>query len=309
MRKQFSMLLILCLLVCLLPANVYADEGDFNIGPVSDQLTEIYAVSNDTTYQDVFRVVLQPIFDYPKEYLLRAVFVDPDVRGIDISFSIIPNPDDESEIIGIGSVSLTSEAIPGEYLFLVTYDTNEIYPSNGEDRYCVLTISQAQTPDPPEKETLVLNDAGRSLSLSGMIYINNYARIIGTGDYTPEYIRSHGGLLVFTQEITEENATYENASTYGYIKSGLIGGANNEYAQRTNGLTSREYRNTYCLRIYLQLKDGSYQYTELKPYGVYVYCQNKQNNDETSQTLKDVCQKLMEYGDAACIYFGTEDTA
>ena len=307
MKKLFSIVLTLCLMVCLLPTHIFADGEGFSISPVSDQLVEVYAGSN-ATYSDVFRVVFQLISDYPNADKLRAAFVDSDVRGIDISFSITPNPDDNDEMIGFGSVTITSEAAPGIYSFLVTYDTDEIYPSDGESRYCVLTVSQAQTPDPSEEETLVLNDVGRSLSLSEIIYINNYARIAGTGDYTPDYIRSHGGLLVFTQSIQEENATYENASTYGYIKPGLIGGTDNVYAQRTNGLTSRQYRNTYYLRIYLQLQDGSYQYTELKPYGVYVYCQNKQNDEDATQALKDVCQTLMDYGDAACRYFSTEGT-
>jgi hypothetical protein len=107
----------------------------------------------------------------------------------------------------------------------------------------------------------------------------------------------------------EEAATYAAAQVNGYIIPGLIGGTGNEYAQRTNGITSVQYRNTYYMRIFLKLNDGTYIYTPLKEYGVHIYCTNKlANGSNASQALKNVCQALLDYGDYASVYFGNGGT-
>ena len=303
MKKLLSIILSLCLLVCLLPTFAFAVPATAT--GISKQNAEVYSGS-PATFTGVFTVYFNVLDEYP-EGVLAANFNglngEMDISGITVTFSIVQN---ESGIIGVGNVSVSADVLPGVYYFLAFYDGLPISPTEGDSQYSKLTVSEPQAP--PEPEDPALSDAGRSLSLSDIVYINAYAKIVGTEVYTPEYIRANGGLLVFTQTVSEENATYENASSSGYIQPGLIGGTDNEYAQRTRGITSLQYRDTYYLRIYLKLQDGSYLYTPLKTYGVHVYCQNKINSEKASQQLKDVCQKLLAYGDAASTYFNAGGT-
>ena len=309
MKKLISLLLAISLLLCLIPA-VSAEAIPNAVTGIGTQLLPVYAGSN-TVYQSVFIIDINnreltvetgaPISnDFNYSFALNENET-LDYSGIQLSFSILQYED--SNYYCACNISINSSVAAGTYYFETYYGVNAIPPASGE--YSVLTISEA----PPVQETVTIADAGRSLSLSDIVYINDYARIEGTGNYSADYIRSNGGLLVFTSEISEEAATFEAAQANGYYVQGLVGGNGNEYAQRTKGITSVLYRNTYYLRIYLKLSDGTYIYTPLKAYGVHVYCTNKlADGSGASQGLKNVCQALLAYGDYASAYFGSSGT-
>ena len=143
-----------------------------------------------------------------------------------------------------------------------------------------------------------ITDTGRTLSLEGSIYINQYVQITG---FEGVDIASSGGLLIWDHEISEEEALF--GAKGAVVKEGLIrvGG---EYAQRTDGIAARRYADKLYLRVYLEVADGVYAYGPLKEYSVQKYCENKLSDPGSSAELKAVCAAMLHYGAAAQVYFG-----
>ena len=144
---------------------------------------------------------------------------------------------------------------------------------------------------------------GRTLSLDGQIYINQYVTVTG---FDGVDIEKNGGLLIWKNAVSEEDAVYENAEIIqaGLIKSGTY------YGQQTHGIAAKEYGDTLYLRAYVKDAEGKYVYSELMTYSVRTYCESRLEKS-SSETLKATCVAMLHYGAAAQKYFKyrTDDLA
>ena len=199
----------------------------------------------------------------------------------------------------------------GDYAFARCDNLKDVYFLGTEEQWSRVAIGKYESA--PFNEAViqysccfeaVIADTGRTLSTDDILYINQYCKITSKkSEIIPEYVCSHGGLLVFSSAVSEEEATYENASSRSdaYIVSGLLQ-AGDEYTQRTTGIVPTNYNHTYYIRIYLQQSDGSYAYMPLKEYGVHTYCNNCLEKS-TDEKLKTLCSAILSYGNAAEAYF------
>lgn len=142
----------------------------------------------------------------------------------------------------------------------------------------------------------VINDTGRSISLEGEVFINQYVTVSG---FEGIDVASKGGLLIWHSEVTEDEAVYGTADT---TQTGLIA-YGNEYTQRTSGIPMRRYADEVYLRVYIEVAEGEYVYGPLAKYSVQEYCEHKINTDGYSAKLKATCASLLHMGAMAQQYF------
>ncbi len=137
--------------------------------------------------------------------------------------------------------------------------------------------------------------AGRSLSLEGEIYINQYVAFNGFPDVD---IAKNGGLLIWKNPVSEEEATIENAEI---IKEGLIY-TNDMYVQQTDGIAVKEYADELYLRAYIRGQYGEYYYSPLAEYSVQDYCESRLENSK-NEDMKNLAAAMLHYGASAQLYF------
>lgn len=183
-----------------------------------------------------------------------------------------------------------------------TYTATVIYNELTYTDEQTVTIPKLEEEEPVEPAG-VITDNGRSLSLSGLIYINQYVKIHG---FEGVDVEKNGGLLIWKSYVTEEDAVYGTADV---IREGLIAG-NGEYAQQSHGIPAKEYADTLYLRVYIKDNEGNYVYSPLKEYSVRQYCESRIEKTEDEQFRK-TCVQMLHYGTAAQKYFkyNTEDLA
>ena len=308
MKKLISIMLVMCFLFCLIP-NASADPED-SIQTISVQQKDIYAGTTQTV-SDVFVIdFVNPFYEVseiPVAETFNTVFYSDlssdNPSGISISVTV---REENNNYYGFCSVSISADVRAGTYWFSMNYGVrNVLSEETSEDNptgfYSVLTILEA----PVIESTVTITEEYRTVSLDEVIFINDYIRIQGTGEYTTEYIKSNGGLLVFTS-VPNGDYTIDSIQSCGYIVRGLIGGDNGLYAQRTVGLNPLQFDDEYSLRFYLKLLDNSYLYSELKPYSVNTYCINRIGRSTNPLTV-ELCQKILDYGIAAERYFAAEN--
>lgn len=173
----------------------------------------------------------------------------------------------------------------------------------GQTAQLQVTVGSVVEPE-PELPVGTITDTGRSLSLSGEVFINQYVKAEG---FEGVDIAAKGGLLVWNREVSEDEAVYGTADT---TQQGLIA-YKEEYTQRTLGIPARCYADELYLRVYIEVADGEYIYGPLACYSVQEYCQDKIAGQNYEDKLKETCAALLHFGTAAQSYFGynVEDPA
>jgi len=172
--------------------------------------------------------------------------------------------------------------------------TDSEYYDADAGTWCSRPLVMIEAPKP----SYTITDVGRSLSLSGEIFINMYTKFDG---FEGIDFATAGGLLVWNSteagEQTEETAVY---GTQSYVQKGLVY-ANDTYGwgAQTQGLATKEYADKLYLRVYVEVADGEYIYGPLKEYSVQTYCQNQLNKTSTSDDVKQLCALMLHYGAAA----------
>ncbi len=157
-----------------------------------------------------------------------------------------------------------------------------------------ITVKKAQT------SSGTLTHKGDTLALEGLVYINHYTIIEGIG--SKDYIEANGGLLIFNEPVTEEEAIYENADPEN-IKTGLTYDSYyNAYLQTTDGIATKQFADEVYLRTYVQAADGIYYYGPVIEYSVQDYCDRMAGMGNAN--LKALCSGMLHYGTAAQTYFG-----
>lgn len=170
--------------------------------------------------------------------------------------------------------------------------------SVGWDAYVTCTRCDYTTyVELPELE-FSLTGNGRSLSLEGEIYINQY---VLASNFEGIDLTTKGGLLVWDHKVTEEAAVY---GTQSYVNEGMVynttySDGTPEYMVRTKGIAAKGYADEVYFRAYVEVAEGKYIYGELTEYSVQSYCQNQLNKTSTSAVQKQLCAQLLHYGAAA----------
>ncbi len=228
-------------------------------------------------------------------------YVDYLVKGVGVhgvAYSILTGNSIYVDAPDVQTVNTDTELGLMDMLNLILTGYASLYPSAAGDDYIAAEIADALNIicNKMEVTTDFIEDTGRTLSLEGVIYINQYVKVHGFEDVDPA---ADGGLLIWTSEVAAENATYENAESVveGLFKVG------NEYAQQTHGIAAKEYADTLYLRVYLKMADGTYVYSDLKEFSVRTYCEGIINRN-SNEYLKDTCIDMLYYGAAAQTYFG-----
>ena len=143
-------------------------------------------------------------------------------------------------------------------------------------------------------------DEGRSLSLEGVIYINQYVTVEG---FEGVDVEKNGGLLIWTDNVETNNAVLGSQDIH---KPGMVKYAETEngweYRMQSQGIPAAHYADTIWLRAYIQDDEGIITYGPLKEYSVREYCENRLEKSD-SQYMKNVCAAMLNYGAAAQNYF------
>ena len=140
-------------------------------------------------------------------------------------------------------------------------------------------------------------DTGRTLSLEGIVYINQYIKVEG---FEGIDIQKNGGLLIWKDAVPEDKALF---GTEDIHQAGLIADGS-EYKQQSHGIPAAEYADVLSLRMYIKDNYGNYHYGPVKEYSVQQYCEIIINRESAKQSLKNTCIAMLHYGAAAQINFG-----
>jgi hypothetical protein len=142
-----------------------------------------------------------------------------------------------------------------------------------------------------------ITDTGRTLSLSGVIYINQYVKLEGCEGID---LTQDAGLLIWKRVVTEDNALF---GTEDVLQVGLQA-RGDEYVQQSHGIAAKEYGDTIYLRVYVKNGEDTYVYGPLKEYSVRAYCDNVfANPDRAGEKLVNTCAAMLHYGAAAQMNF------
>ena len=195
-----------------------------------------------------------------------------------------------------GDIVIDVEAAdPGEYV--ITADT-----ANGN----YLLVVRTEGVLVMEKHAGRIIDAGRTLTLDGVIYIEQYVTVEGFDDID---VAANGGMLIWdknaTGELTEAEAVVGHALAQN--KEGL-NDLGTEFHQRTDGIVTKKYADEVYLRTYVKIGKDRYVYGPLKEFSVQIYCEGRINKNGRE---KDVCIAMLHLGAEAQKYFkyGLDDLA
>lgn len=105
------------------------------------------------------------------------------------------------------------------------------------------------------------------------------------------------GLVTFGSRLTE--GTIENAvNVYsGYITGGSV------YMAQTEGIPAKNMADTVYFKVYAQMNDGSYIYSQIAGYNAVAYANTVLNKSTSTNQAKALVVAMLNYGAAAQQYF------
>ena len=109
------------------------------------------------------------------------------------------------------------------------------------------------------------------------------------------------GLLVWTNNnLSAAECDVTNAEFN--LQGGEYDAEMGKYTVRSQGISAKNMGDKFYFKIYVQLDDGTYVYSDRFSYSAQKYCVDNLNNSNDEE-LKAVCVALMNYGADAQIYF------
>ena len=147
-----------------------------------------------------------------------------------------------------------------------------------------------------------------TLELESIVYLNIYFTTTGYDDVD---LTQNAGLLVWTGDedlYAEENLRVGNENTTAYLGSVQNG---KYYVVHTAGIPAKELGLERYMRVYVQLEDGTYEYSKVTYYGPQKYALNKLKSANEPDNLKKLMVAMLDYAAAAQIEFNynTDDLA
>ena len=134
----------------------------------------------------------------------------------------------------------------------------------------------------------------------GAVEIIHYVKISGFEKLSQDYIMQNSGILIWEDEISEEDAVF--GSTDRYTAGMKYDSYYGEYYGATDGIPAAEYYIPLHIRAYLKLEDGSYAYGPMMTYSVQQYCE-EQIGKTKNENQKNLCIATLHFGAAAQIRF------
>lgn len=155
---------------------------------------------------------------------------------------------------------------------------------------------------------------GKSLTLNGLVFVNHYGKFSGFEDVDRAYIEENGGLLTWSSAVNEDEAVFGYGNpdiNEGLTYDRTYDDGGEDYKAQTDGVPMAEYADELYFRIYVKMPDGSYMYGPLQVYSVQKYCENKLNDEDAEESLKNLCAAVLHFGAAAQVNFehNTDDMA
>lgn len=149
-------------------------------------------------------------------------------------------------------------------------------------------------------QTPVITPKYPSLSLDGEVSYNIYFDIenmtdIDTGDM---------GLMLFDSLLAD--GTIEDA--IDVIPGAVYIEANGYYVVHTNGVSAKKLGDDIYFKVYAQLADGTYVYSNVYSYNAIEYAEDVLASS-SSDEMKALCVAMLNYGAAAQTYFGYKTDA
>ena len=145
----------------------------------------------------------------------------------------------------------------------------------------------------PEVKDPTVKLVGAGLAFKDEIFYNIYFNV-----NNPENVGIvEMGLATWT---TKFDGTVENAE---YVLNNVVW-EGESFKVRSQPIAAKNMGEELYLKVYLKLADGSYIYSDLVSYSAELYAQTLLERDTTSDSMKDLCVALMNYGAAAQLYFG-----
>ena len=145
---------------------------------------------------------------------------------------------------------------------------------------------------PQTRPTIIPSYA--TVSFEGQIQLNIYYRVqdIGTVGLADM------GLLVWNESCPD--GTVENAGEMisGAVTDGI------QFMVHTNGIPAKELGDMVYFKIYAQLSDGSYIYTDMFSTSPKKYAAGILSKADADENIKALCVAMLNYGAAAQSYFG-----
>lgn len=133
-----------------------------------------------------------------------------------------------------------------------------------------------------------------SLSFEGEVYCNIYFAVENLTDVDVTKL----GLLCFAENLP--NGTVADASE---VLPGAILGKDGLYNVRTSGICAKNLGDTIYFKVYLQLANGKYIYSDMRSYSAVEYAKDRLANSQNAN-MKALCVAMLNYGAAAQQYFG-----
>lgn len=184
-------------------------------------------------------------------------------------------------------------------------DLKELVGAKRTQKWCDDLIYNRDYVNPDGSYNKGIVNRGYTLLLEGETFINKYISFELPTSITKEYIKEHGGVLIFTERnkpTSLENAVYGSENYIAPIEySGIFGGYE-EFRARTEGIAAKELGDVFYFRPYVVI-DGEYLYGELSSYSVLEYSTNRLANS-TDESLKSTIVAMLNYGAASQTYFG-----
>jgi len=139
---------------------------------------------------------------------------------------------------------------------------------------------------------------GKALSLDGLIFVNYYFKFAESTDNVAK-----AEMLVWRGvegELTEENTTEEPKE----LKFTEVYDGKREFAACTDGIPAKEYGDTVYACAKFTDAEGNVTYSKVTAYSVETYAKNTIGNAGRAESLKELCRRMVVYGEAAKTHFG-----
>ena len=145
-----------------------------------------------------------------------------------------------------------------------------------------------------------ISSKSKTLELKDLVQVNYYFNV--TGDFTDQYLKENGGLLVWLEDKISDGKEYV-AGTESYNIEGLVN-TSKGYQAKAQGVAAKKLGDRMIARGYIINEKGEYEYSELIDYNALTYVNNILSKSGAAyEAYHPLLVSLANYGAAAQIYF------
>ena len=147
--------------------------------------------------------------------------------------------------------------------------------------------------DPAQYGTLT--SYAKSLLFEDIIRVRYYFNY--EGDYTQDYLKENGGILIWTSERENYEPGTEDYQVEGFSTYTDKNGTH--FHTTAEGIAAKQWGDLQYACAYVKNPDGSYTYSEVSCYSPLTYATNMLNKSSTKESLKTLLVAMLNYGSSA----------